>query len=470
MESRMKLPLFDDYWIDFRYNAHRRWFAPEPYSLSPAGPYASMFYDPEREAYRIYYEVIEDFGNDDQRQLKMVESKDLKTFTPVLNDEGSDVLYYGESGIHGASVLYDPFDPDPARRYKFCGMTRMERCRKGGKAEIEVAFSADGIHWVNNHDYIAHPTSSDALNKLIYNPLKQEYCLFHRAAAGERRICIKTSKDLQNWTESRTILHPGPNYNDGETNVQHYSMSSTYMDGIFYGLLWHYNTSRYDMNCSHMFGYIEPELVYSYDGNEYLYTTGKPLMERPLPPEPGCVGLAPDDICESADGKDYYIICYGYVFVHGTAENNKRLMDAMKDKEVKTGNPIYKIRKDGFCGIESVGHGGKVVTKGIQLLKDDLSFNIRANYGFVRFGIMNINGEFIEGFSFDDCIPFEYDDSVDVRPQWKEHKLEELIDRRVRIAVELNTAILHCISATARPFIWQPQVSFADPKGLPRPW
>ena len=169
-ETRMKLPLFDDYWIDFRYNAQRRWFAPEPYSLCQAGPYASMFYDPERRAYRIYYEVLKDFGNDDQRQLKMMESTDLKTFTPVLNNEGSDVLYYSESGIHGASVLYDPFDPDPTRRYKFCGMTRMERCRKGENTEVEIAFSADGIHWENNHDYIAHPYTSDALNKLIYNP------------------------------------------------------------------------------------------------------------------------------------------------------------------------------------------------------------------------------------------------------------------------------------------------------------
>ena len=468
-ETRMKLPLFDDYWIDFRYNTQRRWFAPETYSLCPAGPYASMFYDPERKAYRIYYEVLEDLGNDDQRQLKMMESTDLKTFTPVLNSQGSDVLYYSESGIHGASVLYDPFDPDPARRYKFCGMTRMERCRKGENTEVEIAFSADGIHWENNHEYIAHPYTSDALNKLIYNPLKDEYCLFHRAAFVERRICMKTSKDMQNWTDSRTVLQPGPNYNNGHTGMQHYSMTGAYMDGIFYGLLWRYNTSLYDMEFSRMFGFMEPELVYSYDGNEYLYTSGKPLMERPLPPTPGCVGLAPDDICESADGKDYYIICFGYVFVHGTPESNKRLYDAVKDKDVKNCNPIYKIRKDGFCGLESVGHGGKVITKGIQLLKDDLSFNIRANFGFVRFGLMKKNGEFYEGFSFDDCIPFEYDDSVDVRPRWKEHELKELLGKQVRVAIELNTAILHCITATARPFVRQPQVSFADPMGLPIP-
>ncbi len=464
-ENRMKLPLFDDYWIDFRFNTTRRWFTPELYSICPAGPYSSMFYDPIRKRYRVYFEEVIRWGDDGPRQLKLLESEDLKTFTPVKNDRGDDVIYTGETGVHGTSILYDPFDPDPACRYKFCGMTRMGR--KFGDMEVEVAFSPDGIHWENDHKTIAHPYTSDALNKLVYNPLKKEYLLFHRAAAVDRRICVKSSPDLVNWSDSRVILYPGATYNNGHTGMQHYSMSAAYMDGIFYGLLWRYNTSLYDMEFSRMFGYMEPELVYSYDGNEFLYTSGKPLMERPLPPTPGCVGLAPDDICESADGKDYYILCFGYVFVHGTAESNERLLNAMKDKPVTTGNPIYKIRKDGFCGLESVGHGGKVITKGIELLKDDLTFNIRANYGFVRFGIMNGDGSFVEGFSFDDCIPFEYDDQVAVRPRWKEHDLSEVLNRKVRIALELNTAILHSISATARPYIAQAQESFANPMGLP---
>lgn len=79
---------------------------------------------------------------------------------------------------------------------------------------------------------------------------------------------------------------------------------------------------------------------------------------------------------------------------------------------------------------------------------------------------METNGTFLEGFSFDDCIPFELGDELDVKPQWKEHKLSEVLNRQLRIAVELNGAILHCISATARPHIRQQQKSFAEPKGI----
>ncbi len=470
--NRMKLPMFDDYWIDFRPGTVRRWFKPELHGMAPGGPYSSMFYDPLRKKYRVYYECLRDWGKDGPRNLKLVESDDLRTFTPVLADDGTDVIYDGVTGLHGCSVMYDPYDPDPARRYKLCGMFDMERKetaegRKTNWIGVEIALSADGVHWERHTEMLANPQTSDALNKLIYNPVTEEYNLFHRSAYVDRRISVRSSKDLIHWSEPHIILQPSANYNDGFTGMQQYSMTGKYMDGLFYGLVWRFNTCLYQVDFSRMFGYMEPELVYSYDGSEYLYTTGEPIMDRPLPPAPGCVGLAPDDICESADGQYYYIDCFGYVFIHGTAATNKAYKERLIQKGIDAGNPIYRIRKDGFCGIESVNAGGRVITKALCLIKDDLSFNIRANCGGVRFGIMKRNGEYYEGFSPDDCVPFELDDSVDVRPQWKEHKLEELLGKQIRIEVELNTAILHCITATAQPFIVQKQRSFAQPEGIP---
>ena len=461
--NRMKLPLFDDSWIDFRTNTKRRWFAPEVYSQAPSGAYSSLIYDPERQVYRLYYEVLIDPALDACRGLKLVESKDLKTFTPVYADDGSEYIFTGGAGIHGSSVLYDPFDPDPSRRYKLCGMTRMDR--KGLPKEVEITFSADGIHFEDRHDVIAHPYTSDTLNKLFYNPLKDEYTLTLRSAHVDRRISIKSSKDLKEWTHPRIILHPGSNYSDGVTHMMHYAMSPCYMDGIFYGLLWRYNTSLYDMDFTRMSGYMEPELVYSYDGQEFLYTSGKPLMERPVAPNPGCAGLAPHDMCESIDGKSYFIYCSAGVRPHGTATQNYERGQKLKELGINPANLIYKIRKDGFCGLEGVCYGAQIITKPISFLEADLSFNINAACGTVRFALLEKYGEPIEGFSFDDCIPFEYDDSVDVRPKWKEHDFSEMVGKQLRVAVELNGAILHCISGTARPHVRQAQKSFADPIG-----
>ena len=107
-----------------------------------------------------------------------------------------------------------------------------------------------------------------------------------------------------------------------------------------------------------------------------------------------------------------------------------------------------------------------VVTKNLALLKDDLTFNLRADCGRVRIGIMAPSGQYLEGFSLDDCIPFEFDQGVAVAPKWKEHQLSEVLDRPIRIAVELQGAVLHAISATACPHIAQKQKSFADPQGI----
>jgi hypothetical protein len=312
---------------------------------------------------------------------------------------------------------------------------------------------------------IAHPYTSDTLNKLFYNPLRDEYTLTMRSAHVDRRISIKSSKDLKEWTHPHIILHPGSNYCDGVTNMHHYAMSASYQDGIFYGLVWRYNTSLYSMDFTRMDGYMEPELVYSYDGQEFLYTSGKPLMERPLPPNPGCMSMAPQDMCIGADGKNYYILCTAGVKPHGTQEQNAIRAQQLKDRGIESAKLIYKIRRDGFCGLEGVCYGSKIITKPISLIKDDLTFNINAACGTVRFALLEKYGEPIEGFTFDDCIPFQFDDQLDVRPQWKEHDLSEVLERQLRVAVELNGAILHCISGTARPHMRQAQKSFADPIG-----
>ena len=53
-----------------------------------------------------------------------------------------------------------------------------------------------------------------------------------------------------------------------------------------------------------------------------------------------------------------------------------------------------------------------------------------------------------------------------MRPRWKDHSLAELLGRQIRLVVELNTAILHALSMTARPYIRQMQRSFARPEGV----
>ena len=376
------------------------------------------------------------------------------------------MVYDGGSGLHGCSVLYDAYDPDPARRYKLCGMLDVGRPQADPDwLGVDMAFSADGVDWRRSPQGRIAEQTSDALNKLVYNPLLGEYALLHRSAHADRRVSLRLSRDLAQWTPPSVILHPGTRYDDGATGMQYYGMTAKYMDGVFYGLLWQFRTRLQGDDFSRKLGYMEPELVYSHDGREYVPTTGRALMERPLPPAPGCAGLSPQDICESADGREYYILCSGWRYAHADFATEPRLREMGVALPEGGGSPVYRIRRDGFCALESVEPGGLVITKGLELLGDDLSFNLRADLGVVRFGLMDLSGRWLEGFSLDDCLPLGGVNDLDARPAWRGHALREVLGRRLRVAVELNNAMLHAVTATARPSIRQRQHSFADPQG-----
>ncbi len=186
-------------------------------------------------------------------------------------------------------------------------------------------------------------------------------------------------------------------------------------------------------------------------------------MPRPDAPFPGCLGLSPNDICESEDKQSYFILCTGNVFCHGTFESNELLSKLAAKKQIKRGTPIYKIRKDGFCGLESVGAGGEVVTKPIALKSADAFLNVNAACGYVRYGIRKKNGDFLEGFSYEDCEPVEFSDEVSFKAKWR-RDVKEILDKQVRISVELNSAVIYSITADAVPYIAQKQKSFADPQ------
>ena len=465
-----KLCFFDDYWIDFRKGTIRRWFEPtyvgsfrDPNFM--ANLYCSAAWCPEVGKYRLWYEVSPDLANDAIRYLALAESEDGIRYEIAETNNREEkrmrhIVFDGGNGLHGTSVIRDPYDNDPSRLYKCATMTRMGDYKKGEPAPVVLAFSPDGVNWTERRDLVAHPYTSDALNSLFYSPLKKQYGLILRGGYVDRRIAMRISEDLKEWSNPFIILHPSPVYNNDAIEMQFYSMWAGWMDGVFLGLLWRFNTSLTDMDFSKMWGFMESELVYSYDGLYWMQTSGKPVVDRPLPPDYGCAQLSLMGMYENRSGDEYILYGAGSRFIHGTAETNRRFAERLKGEGMAT--VFFKIRKDGFCGIEGIGIGANVITKPMQFLKPELSMNIRANVGFVRFGAMRRDGTFYEGFSFDDSIVFE-GDSCHVVPQWKEKKLEELVGEQVRIAVELNGAILHSMTVCARPYIVQPQESFSDP-------
>lgn len=466
-----KLSLFDDFWIDFRPGTIRRWYSPHivgSYRDTDFmnSTYTSAFYDPNVGKYRMYYEVTPDPAVDEVRYLALALSDDGIHYEPTkVNDHPEKrmqrIVFDGGSGLHGTGVMYDPFDPDPSRRYKCATMSDTGNYRKSKQPmPVITCFSADGIRWEEHKEMVMHPYTSDALNCLFYNPYTQEYCLVLRAAFVDRRICMRTSKDFIHWSDPVMLLHPGPSYNDNITQTQFYSMWAGFMDGMFLGLLWDFTTSMVDMDFDKMWGCMDTELVYSYDGRNFMQTTGKHVLERPAAPEYGSSQLYLMGLMESRDKDKYILYGAGQKFPHGTPTANRRYTDMMGGDA--SAIVLSEIRKDGFCGLEGLRDGSLIITKPIELLKDDLSYNINASAGFARFGIRRKDGSYYEGFEPDNCTVFT-GDSVNIKPQWSGVNLASLLGQQLRLEVELNNATLHAITMTARPCIMASQVGFHNP-------
>ena len=496
VNNRIKLSFFDDFWLKGKSGTIRRWFEPRYYSHfcdSAFGGthYSSLIPDRASGKYRLYYCGFDPL-NEKNCYVALSESSDLKSFDPVnikkassaypahvldIKDRGSDAC---ENGVEGV-VTFDAFDPDPSRRYKLmCYPISQDRKRS---ADLRMAVSADGLHWELDPDVVAFRGNSDTLNKLYYNPCTEEYSLIHRATHVDRRIALKTTRDFENWTGSKIMLHPGPRFNSDDSITELYGMTAAWHDGIFLGITWPFRMKFYETLQTPMNGFIESELVYSYDGEHFMNTTNRSLVERPNPPLQGCAQTAFTDICESLDGTEYILAAWASNVHHSVAQ--PEMIKLQNGRAF--GAAFYRIRKDGFCGIEGMGAGapGFVLTRGLQLLKDDLSLNVNASCGIARFGVVKDvkqrgaserhdvqphgDVEFYDGFSFDDCVPFIQTDSVNVVPQWKNHTLQELVGKRVHIAVELKFAILHAMTMTARPqfpLTGAPSRAFWNPEQL----
>ena len=122
--------------------------------------------------------------------------------------------------VHGAGILHDPAERDPARRYKMLF--------RGGS--MSVRFSRDGIHW---GDFIACPeinAAGDTHNNAIWSPELQRYVGFTRLWKGSRRVVGRTeSRDFVHWTPAREVLR-------GEHLFDVYSMPVIPYGGVYLGL------------------------------------------------------------------------------------------------------------------------------------------------------------------------------------------------------------------------------------------
>lgn len=438
---KSKICFFDDYFIASRQGTHKRYFLPKKFcEVDDKGfkyqTYTSFFYDTKYNKYRAYIEVPSpDHTDTEIRILHLIEADTLDDFA---NGKYTVTPVKGlENCVHGSSVIYNP-DADV---YVWVGDSNGITFKSKLNSYLCCMTSKDGIHFENERE-IYHGYS-DTLNSLCYNPYSKEYVVTMRAVWGDRRVWIVRSKDLNNWSEPEILMYPTENADSG---MQYYALGVGHCGGIFYGLLWRYMTDLNKPDFTDMAGYMENDLLYSIDGIHFNKTPLAPVCDRPLPPEFGCKQMWMQNVAE--DEKNTILFGSAVNIMHGGD-------DSVRDK-VST-SVIYTIRKDGFCAIEGVSGNSEIYTKNLAIYGDEITLNFNAFGGKITYALVGERGEEIEGFSFAECVPFENEESVGKKLEWKNADWSKVRNLRVRIAIKFPGCLIYSISLDCGLWTMWPQ-------------
>ena len=435
---------FDDFMLWRYVGVRKRYYHPQemPEAMFTINKMTggTVIYCPEVGKYRMWYSMLPDPKNDWGRYPTFMESDDC------INWREPDCGFEKAKEAPSVEVMLDLHEKDPAKRYKSVYVEYDDIDNANGY----IAFSPDGINWVKDKKYQFCNYPSDTKNILYYNEVIDQYQLILRANHGDRRICCVRSENLTDWTQPELIMHPDP-YDLPCT--EYYGMTVFPMEGYFLGYLWLYCTDMYDTASIKMAGKVDSVLVYSYDGVHWVKAENRPLVERKNSPDFGSANIYMHSLVQGTKNNEWILSGGGNRIDHGCGFKpvypNMELPE-LAEKEGKYANLFYKIRKEGFVGLESFGLEGEVVFKAVDLLGEDVFFNICAPVGWVKFQISEGNEKPIPGFGYDDSISFTGDE-VRYKPQWKKRRLNELTGKKVIFELKMYMATLYSFSGEITP-------------------
>jgi len=488
------LLLIDDRHVLYRSGTTR---ALHPLERHPANPlvkkgfpwevaiaWSSIYRKPDSGIYQLWYQAFA--GNNAHEATHRcvtcyAESKDGIHFTkPKLNlfpfndIEKTNIVLIGNGGHslrYGNSVIVDPSDPDPAKRYK---MAYFDFGMDNGVEYpgLHVAFSPDGIHW-------SKPDIPMPLSRIAYGnygapvPVRGEsgrkwsiplsmsdaFDVFHDSKHDVFAIYGKMwidapdggmfwkhgmgrieSKDFINWSKPELILAP----DDHDPSHVEFHTSPVFLYADYYFSLIQI------LNRAVGGGVIDIELAISHDGIEW----DRPFRDRPF--------LARNHGNQFDSGSIFtnstpVILDDAIRFYYGAYSQGATGAD---DHTHISGVGLATLPRDRFASIRPVERSdqptlraplhnvGQITLKPLELAKyTDITLNADASNGSIQVEVLDNHGYRIPGFTSNDATPVT-GDSFNHNVQWKEHSLKDLEEEPCMLRIHLNNAELFAITIT----------------------
>lgn len=422
-----------------------------------------VFYDEEDQTYKMYYQIYQVFPNlSEVLHAAYATSKDgLRWEKPSLGiadykgSKENNLLFEFEGARYKKdwwaynNVFKDTHDPNPTRRYKALGHGVLDRpievrakTAQEARIGVIVAFSPDGLHWTEpaenpvlpNADthtllgwddainkYVSYPRTvqvHDYVDKLRHDPATNKY---ETQVRGPLRRCIgySNSDDFIHWSETITVLAPGP---DDPPDYEIYGMPVFRYEGIYLGLPWAFISAGW--------GPLDTQLVMSRDGMSWQkVANGSKFISLGSPGEfDDLYAISSSPVRVGNELFFYYMGC-------GFPHNDQYATETKRGGSIG----LARLRLDGFVSLACrTDSGGTLITKPLTFSGSKLQVNCRCQKGWLRTELQDAKGVPIVGFSEQDCDPI-HTDSVHHVVTWKgKSDVIGLLGKPVRLKLRLG--------------------------------
>jgi len=313
--------------------------------------------------------------------------KPLLGLFPYDGDARNNLLPIGRDNAEGISVLPDPHDPDPARRWKALfwehGSGGWEVrdgrpfAKEGPTDGIWVAWSADGLRWSHHPGNPVIRRYSDTGQNLLWDPRLRRYVAFGRFGFG-RRLARSESEDFLHWSEPRLVL--GCDAADGP-RTQIYGAGIDLYEGLYLAMIWIYREGGD--------GKIDTQLAASPDGIRWTR-----VGDRATWLSLGAEGSWEDGMVRSAGriirrGEELYVYYCGIDGPHGRPGHPP----VQRRYPVQIG--LLTLPRDRFASLQAGDSPGAVTTRVLPLPPGRLRLNADASGGEVRMAIEEPSGRLL---------------------------------------------------------------------------
>jgi hypothetical protein len=303
-------------------------------------------------------------------------------------------------------------------------------------ADDLLATSADGLRWRLEPDVhwgrpFWHP---EAPIDCYYNPAREEHVMVTRPGWGDRRVAVQATRDFQTWTAPELLMQPDAL---DPPLTQFYAMPVLPYEGHFIGFLWtgHFaNSERLD-RYNQMWGTVDSQLTYSYDGVRFQRGLREPFIPNNEIGMPGAGIIYPTCMLER-DG-ELWIYSASRYFLHGSWD--------FEAERPKSPLLLHTMRRDGFTYLASRGHWASFTTKPMILHDTAFRVNVQAPHGELHYQISDVTSRPFDGFAYEDCVPFRLADSLSHELAWKHGRPEQLKGKVVRLEMKFRNARIYAV-------------------------